>query len=67
MVTSTAEEVERLVAEELPRWILERPALREQLQIVLLSPEQPPTRRMAYAEFLEWADIWAWCLACRSR
>ncbi len=56
MVTYTAEEIERLVVEELPRWILERPALREQLQIVLLSPKQPPTRRMTYAEFLGWAD-----------
>ncbi len=58
MVTYTVEEVERLVAEELPRWILERPALREQLQIILLSSENPPTqrRRMTYAEFLEWAD-----------
>jgi Uma2 family endonuclease len=58
MVTYTVEEVERLVAEELPRWILERPALREQLQIILLSPEHPlvQRRRMTYAEFLEWAD-----------
>jgi Uma2 family endonuclease len=65
MVTYTVDEeaVERLVAEELPRWILERPALRRQLQALLLSPEQPPTQRqrmtghrMTYAEFLAWAD-----------
>jgi Uma2 family endonuclease len=55
--TVDEEAVERLVAEELPRWILERPALREQLQALLLSPEPPnERRRMTYEEFLAWAD-----------
>jgi hypothetical protein len=45
--TVDEEAVERLVAEELPRWILERPALREQLQALLLSPEPPNERRRA--------------------
>ena len=47
-------EMKEWIIRELPHWIEERPALRQQLVDVLSSA--PMRLRMTYEEFLQWAD-----------
>ncbi len=51
-------EIKEWIIRELPRWIEERPALRQQLADVLSGA--PVQLRMTYEEFLNWADEDTW-------
>ncbi len=50
----TDAKIKEWIIRELPRWIEEQPALRQQLVDALGSTPPPP--RMTYEEFLQWAD-----------
>jgi len=51
-------EIKEWIIRELPKWIEEQPALRQQLVDALGSVPMP--RRMTYEEFLAWADEDTW-------
>ena len=61
MTILQAEEIKRLVSEELPTWIEEQPALRLRLQQLFegtpgTSRSETTAHKMTYDEFLEWCD-----------
>jgi Uma2 family endonuclease len=54
--------LQEIIVRELPRWIEERPELRQRLAealgeaLILSEGREPAPPRMTYEEFLEWAD-----------